>query len=91
MKAFHISLALSILLLVGGFLSPPMGVIDGSVLSAAGLLFAFATLAQVPQFIEAVKDGKSIKVTRGNMTAEVSAASKTEVSEVSSPDKLEPT
>ena len=77
MKTFHISLTLSILLLVGGFLSPPMGVIDGSVLSAAGLLFAFATLAQVPQFIEAVKDGKSIKVTKGDLTAEVHSTQST--------------
>ena len=34
----------SVGLLVGGFLAPPMGVIDGSVLMAAGILFAFAAL-----------------------------------------------
>lgn len=36
--------AFSIGLLVGGFLAPPMGVIDGSVLAAAGILFAFSAL-----------------------------------------------
>jgi hypothetical protein len=36
--------AFSVGLLVGGFLAPPMGVIDGSVLMAAGILFAFAAL-----------------------------------------------
>lgn len=36
--------AFSVGLLVGGFFSPPMGVIDGSVLMAAGILFAFASL-----------------------------------------------
>ena len=40
MKTFYVSLILSILLLVGGFLSPPLGIIDSSVLSAVGLLFA---------------------------------------------------
>lgn len=36
--------AFSVGLLVGGFFSPPMGVIDGSVLMAAGILFAFSAL-----------------------------------------------
>lgn len=45
MSAFRLTLLLSILLLVGGFVCPPMGVIDGSVLTAVGLLLAFATLA----------------------------------------------
>lgn len=31
-------------LLVGGFFCPPMGVIDGSVLQATGILLAFAAL-----------------------------------------------
>ena len=52
MKTFYVSLILSILLLVGGFLSPPLGIIDSSVLSAVGLLFAFATLAQLPNCLQ---------------------------------------
>lgn len=36
--------AISIGLLVGGFFCPPMGVIDGSVLQATGILLAFAAL-----------------------------------------------
>lgn len=36
--------AMSIALLVGGFFCPPMGVIDGSVLQAAGICLAFAAL-----------------------------------------------
>jgi hypothetical protein len=36
--------AFSVGLWVGGFCSPPMGVIDGSVLMATGILFAFAAL-----------------------------------------------
>jgi len=74
MKTFHITLILSILLLVGGFLSPPMGVIDGSVLSAVGLLLAFASLSQLPLLAEAIRNGKSFKLTKGDITAEVSSS-----------------
>ena len=66
MKTFYLTLALSILLIVGGFFCPPMGVIDGSVLTAVGEFFAFATLAQVPALIEATRNGRSIKLTKGN-------------------------
>ena len=34
MTAFYINLSVSIVLIVGGFLLPPMGIIDGSVLTA---------------------------------------------------------
>ena len=74
MKTFHITLILSILLLVGGFLSPPMGVIDGSVLSAVGLLLAFASLSQLPLLAEAIRNGKSFQLTKGAITAEVSSS-----------------
>lgn len=73
MNAFRLTLLLSILLLVGGFVCPPMGVIDGSVLTAVGLLLAFATLAQLPRLIEAASGGKTIRLTKGDFTAEVSS------------------
>ena len=44
---FAICLFTSIALIVGGFFVPPMGVIDGSVLTAVGILFAFGTLAMI--------------------------------------------
>ena len=71
MKTFYVSLILSILLLVGGFLSPPLGIIDSSVLSAVGLLFAFATLAQLPQMLAAIAQGRTFRLTKGDLTAEV--------------------
>ena len=73
MTVFRLTLILSILLIVGGFLCPPMGVIDGSVLTAVGLLLAFATLAQVPQLVDAVRGGKSIRLQKGDFSAEVSS------------------
>lgn len=71
MKIFYTTLVLSILLLVVGFLSPPMGVIDSSVLTAVGLLLTFATLAQLPQLLKTITQGRTIRLTKGDMTAEV--------------------
>ena len=61
------------MLIVGGFLIPPVGVIDGSVLTAVGLLLMFASLVQIPAIIEAANNGKSIKLSKGDFEAEVSA------------------
>lgn len=52
---------------------PPMGIIDGSVLTAVGLLFGFAALAQVSEMIKAVRDGKSISFSKGNLKVDVSS------------------
>lgn len=41
---FFVCLGVAIALFIGGFFCPPMGVIDGSVLTAAGILFGFAAL-----------------------------------------------
>ena len=68
MKTFRILLIVSVLLIVGGFLVPPIGVIDGSVLSAVGLLLMFATIDKIP---EAIKAGRSIKVQKGDTSLEV--------------------
>ena len=65
---FWICLLTSIGLLVGGFFTPPMAVIDGSVLQAVGLLLGFATLAQLPVVIGTAK---SAKITHGDTTIEV--------------------
>ena len=65
MKTFRLTLGLSILLIVGGFICPPMGVIDGNVLTAVGLLLAFAILAQLPLLIEAASAGKRIRLQKG--------------------------
>lgn len=73
MRTFRITLSLSIFLIVGGFVCPPLGVIDGSVLTAIGMLLAFAILAQVPTLIEAAKAGKTIRLQKGDFSAEVSS------------------
>lgn len=71
MRVFYITFVLSVALIVGGFFCPPIGVVDGSVLSAVGLLLLFATIEKIP---DAVKAGKSIKVQKGDFSAEVNAS-----------------
>lgn len=48
---------------------PPMGVVDGSVLTAVGLLLVFALLAQLPTILESAGYAK---ITAGNTTIEIS-------------------
>ena len=64
---FWICLIVSICLIVAGFCVPPMGIIDGSVLTAVGILFGFASLAQVPVIIEVAG---YVRMTKGDMTIE---------------------
>ena len=71
MKIFYVTLAVSLLLITGGFLLPPMGIIDSSVLTAVGELLMFGVMAQVPHLIEAAKNGKSICLQKGDFSAEV--------------------
>lgn len=71
MIVFYVNLVISIALIVGGFLLPPTGIIDGSVLSAVGELLMFGVIAQMPRILDAVRNGKSIKVSKGDFTVDV--------------------
>lgn len=66
---FWICLICTIGLLIGGFFVPPMGVIDGSILTGCGLLFGWGTLAQIPTIIEVAGYAK---ISSGNTTIEIS-------------------
>ena len=66
---FWICLIVSVGLLIGGFFVPPMGVVDGSVLTGVGLLIVFALLAQLPTILESAGYAK---ITAGNTTIEIS-------------------
>lgn len=70
MKTFYINLVVSILLIVGGFFVPPVGIIDGSVLTAVGLLLMFSVIEKIP---EAIKTGKNIKVQKGDSSVEITS------------------
>ena len=59
----------SILLIIAGFIVPPTGIIDGSVLTAVGLLLMFTVVEKIP---EAIKAGRNLKISKGDFSAEVS-------------------
>lgn len=60
---FYVCLTVAILLFAGGFFCPPMGVIDGSVLTAAGILLGFATLGVAGQNLA---NGNSVSFTHAD-------------------------
>lgn len=61
---FWACLIVAIVLIVVGFVLPPKGVIDGSVLTAVGELFGFATLAQIPALV----GNKNVELKHGQTT-----------------------
>lgn len=65
---FVVCLITSIGLVVGGFMVPPLGVIDGSVLKAVGELLVFPTIAYGYRAIEM---GLDVKMTKGDAMIEI--------------------
>ena len=55
-------------LFIASFCVPPTGIIDGSVLRAGSLIFAFGSLAVLR---EAIREGFGAKMTHGNTTIEI--------------------
>lgn len=55
-------------LIVGGFFVPPMGIIDGSVLTAVGELLLFPTLLYA---FRALEMGMNVKFQKGDASIEV--------------------
>lgn len=66
--AFAVCLAVSSGLIIGGFFVPPTGVIDGSVLTAAGLLLGYAALGQIHSL---VASGKEVTINHGSTSVSV--------------------
>lgn len=66
--AFFTTLVISVGLIIGGFLTPPQGEIDGSVLKGVGELFLWPTLAFA---CKALDDNKKIQMQHGNTTITV--------------------
>jgi hypothetical protein len=60
--AFWVCLVISLSLIIAGFIVPPTGKIDSSVLTAVGELFGFATLFVV---FEAIECGVNAKIQHG--------------------------
>lgn len=61
----------AVCLFIGGFLVPPLGVIDGSILKAGGVMLGFAALWVIAHFaIEVDKTGR-LRVTKDGVEAEI--------------------
>ena len=65
---FVLSFFVSVGLIVGGFFTPPKGVIDGSVLTATGELLLFPTLLYA---FRALELGYKVKFQHGDTSIEV--------------------
>ena len=65
---FIACLVLAAAMFVGGFFCPPMGVIDGSVLKAGGILLGFAALAVAGQNLA---NGKEMTFKHGETEAKI--------------------
>lgn len=66
--AFWVTLITSIGLFVGGVLTPPLFIIDGSLFKAVGLLFLWSALAFGAKALE---EGKIAKISKGDTTISV--------------------
>ena len=59
---------ISVILIIAGFLLPPMGVIDGSVLTAVGELLLFPV---VIYGFRAIELGMEVKIQKGDASVEI--------------------
>ena len=65
---FIVCFFVSVGLIIGGFFVPPMGIIDGSVLTAVGELLLFPTLLYA---FRALELGMKVKFQKGDTSIEV--------------------
>lgn len=72
---FAVCFFVSVGLIIAGFFVPPMGIIDGSVLTAIGELLLFPTLLYAYRAIEL---GLSVKFQKGDTSLEISQHEQTE-------------
>ena len=71
--------AISIVLVVVGFVLPPSGQIDNSVLIAVGELGFFSTVTRIPDLIKALKNGASVDLSFGDKQIHIEGAEEHEV------------
>ena len=73
-----IAFAVAVFLLVGAALYPPPFFIDSSILVATSELLGFYILFRLPNMIASVKEGKRIKINKGDFNVEVEGGSNKE-------------
>lgn len=65
---FTITLVVTLGLFIAGFIVPPTGVIDGSVLTAGGIISVFGLFAQLPTLLAA---SKKTEINHGNTSIKI--------------------
>lgn len=65
---YKLVILFDVLLTIGAFIAPPIGVIDMSVIAAVGEISTFAFLGMLPHYL---KNGKSIKVQHGDTSVHI--------------------
>lgn len=65
---------ISIILAVVGFILPPTGEIDNSVLICIGELGFFSTVSRIPELIRALKNGASVDLSFGDKQIHIEGA-----------------
>lgn len=71
---FVISIALAVI----GFILPPTGEIDNSVLICIGELGFFSTISRIPELIRALKNGASVDLSFGDKQIHIEGADEDE-------------
>lgn len=66
--AFWLSLVISLCLIIGGFFSPPQGIVDGSILESAGIIFLYPALAFGAKALE---EHNKVKISHGSTTISI--------------------
>lgn len=66
-----ISFLLAVILLTGAAIYPPPFVIDNSILVATSELLGFYVLFRLPNMINSVKEGKKLRISKGDFNVEV--------------------
>lgn len=68
-----VCLLVSVALVVAGFILPPRGQIDPTVLIAVGELIFFDVVLNLPNMIASIKDGRSFRIKHNDTELEVSS------------------
>lgn len=66
--AFWVTFIIAAGLIIGGFFTPPLGAIDGTVLTAVGEIFLWPALAFGAK---ALDEGKKAVISKGDTTIEI--------------------
>lgn len=69
--AFWLCLVVSLFLIIGGAITPPPFDIPSSSLQAVGLLLGWAVIGTLPNMINEIKNGKSLKIKHNDTEIEI--------------------